>query len=234
MAIAGPHVSSSQLNSTHLEVVVDRPFVGLRRHDGSHSSIPWSLIPRTNTSIQTSLLSPKQARWWSASISKEPLGNSKASPVPQLGRHRGLTRCHCWSSQGRWGDSSEENKNRNGSTNGASNGATNGASNGAGNGAPHGVPNGSPTTNNLPYVNWFREAWPYIQGHRGSTFVIVIPGEVVENRAMIDSILQVLPSKFPGQQHYQVIIRLDLGHLKLLLEFKAHPCTGGLRLGFGS
>lgn len=44
---------------------------------------------------------------------------------------------------------------------------------------------------NLPYVNWFREAWPYIQGHRGSTFVIVIPGEVVENRNMIDSILQV-------------------------------------------
>lgn len=198
MAIAGPHVSSSQLNSTHLEAVVDRPFVGLRRHDVSHSSNPWSLNPRTNTNINTSLLSPKQARWWSASISKEPLGNSKASPVPQLGRHRGLTRCHCWSSQGRWGDSSEENKNRNGSTNGASNGATNGASNGAGNGAP----NGSPTTNNLPYVNWFREAWPYIQGHRGSTFVIVIPGEVVENRAMIDSILQVLPSKLPGQQHY--------------------------------
>lgn len=42
------------------------------------------------------------------------------------------------------------------------------------------------------YVNWFREAWPYIQGHRGSTFVLVIPGEVVGNRAMIDCILQVM------------------------------------------
>ena len=202
MAIAGPHVSSSQLNSTHLEVVFDRPFVGLRRHDGSHSSNPWSLNPRTNTNINTFLLSPKQARWWSASISKEPHGNSKASPVPQVGRHRGLTRCHCWSSQGRWGDSSEETKNRNGSTNGSTNGASNGATNGASNMAGNGAPNGSPTTNNLPYVNWFREAWPYIQGHRGSTFVIVIPGEVVENRTMIDSILQVLPSKLPGQQHH--------------------------------
>lgn len=203
MAIAGPHVSSSQLNSTHLEVVFDRPFVGLRRHDGSHSSNPWSLNPRTNTNINTFLLSPKQARWWSASISKEPLGNSEASPAPRVGRHRGLmTRCHCWSSQGRWGDSSEETKNRNGSTNGSTNGASNGATNGASNMAGNGAPNGSPTTNNLPYVNWFREAWPYIQGHRGSTFVIVIPGEVVENRTMIDSILQVLPSKLPGQQHH--------------------------------
>lgn len=194
MAIAGPHVSSSQLNSTHLEVVVDRLFVGLRRHDGSHSSNPWSLNPRTNTN--TSLLSPKQARYWSASISKEPLGNSKASPVPQLERLRGLTQCHCWSSQGRWGDSSQE-KDRNGSTNGS----TNGASNGATNGVANSVSNGSSITNNLPYVNWFREAWPYIQGHRGSTFVIVIPGEVVENRAMIDSILQVLPSKLLEKQH---------------------------------
>ncbi|CAM6013423.1 unnamed protein product [Sphagnum balticum] len=40
------------------------------------------------------------------------------------------------------------------------------------------------------YVNWFREAWPYIQGHRGSTFVLVIPGEVIEKRRMMDCILQ--------------------------------------------
>jgi hypothetical protein len=42
------------------------------------------------------------------------------------------------------------------------------------------------------YVNWFREAWPYIQGHHGSTFVLVIPGEVIEKRRMMDCILQVL------------------------------------------
>jgi amino-acid N-acetyltransferase len=42
----------------------------------------------------------------------------------------------------------------------------------------------------MQFVNWFRESWPYIQGHRGSTFVVVIPGEVVENRAILDSILQ--------------------------------------------
>lgn len=51
--------------------------------------------------------------------------------------------------------------------------------------------NGYPAAGNVPYVNWFREAWPYIQGHRGSTFVIVIPGEVVENRSALESILQV-------------------------------------------
>ena len=51
--------------------------------------------------------------------------------------------------------------------------------------------NGYPAAGNVPYVIWFREAWPYIQGHRGSTFVIVIPGEVVENRSALDSILQV-------------------------------------------
>jgi hypothetical protein len=51
--------------------------------------------------------------------------------------------------------------------------------------------NGHPAAGNAPYVNWFREAWPYIQGHRGSTFVIVIPGEVVANRSALESILQV-------------------------------------------
>ncbi|CAI5478395.1 unnamed protein product [Closterium sp. Yama58-4] len=40
------------------------------------------------------------------------------------------------------------------------------------------------------FVRWFREAWPYIQGHRGSTFVIVVPGDVVANRQIFDSILQ--------------------------------------------
>lgn len=51
--------------------------------------------------------------------------------------------------------------------------------------------NGYPTAGYVPYVTWFREAWPYIQGHRGSTFVIVIPGEIVENRSALESILQV-------------------------------------------
>lgn len=39
------------------------------------------------------------------------------------------------------------------------------------------------------FVGWFRQAWPYIQGHRGSTFVVVISGEIMASPLM-DYILQ--------------------------------------------
>jgi amino-acid N-acetyltransferase len=41
------------------------------------------------------------------------------------------------------------------------------------------------------FVRFFREAWPYIRGHRGSTFVVVISSEVVSG-PHFDGILQVL------------------------------------------
>lgn len=44
------------------------------------------------------------------------------------------------------------------------------------------------------FVHWFREGSPYIQGHRSSTFVIVLPGEVTVDSLKMDGILQVLPS----------------------------------------
>ncbi|KAL3688994.1 hypothetical protein R1sor_015303 [Riccia sorocarpa] len=40
------------------------------------------------------------------------------------------------------------------------------------------------------FVQWFRGAWPYIQGYRSCTFVLVISGEVVADRSKIDGILQ--------------------------------------------
>ncbi|KAL3701167.1 hypothetical protein R1sor_019189 [Riccia sorocarpa] len=40
------------------------------------------------------------------------------------------------------------------------------------------------------FVHWFREAWPYIQGHRSSVFVIVIPGDIIADGAKFDGILQ--------------------------------------------
>ncbi|OAE26523.1 hypothetical protein AXG93_1406s1150 [Marchantia polymorpha subsp. ruderalis] len=41
------------------------------------------------------------------------------------------------------------------------------------------------------FVHWFREAWPYIQGHRSSVFVIVLPGDVIADGAKLDGVLQV-------------------------------------------
>ncbi|CAM6096345.1 unnamed protein product [Calypogeia fissa] len=40
------------------------------------------------------------------------------------------------------------------------------------------------------FVHWFREGSPYIQGHRSSTFVIVLPGEVTVDSKKMDGILQ--------------------------------------------
>jgi len=44
------------------------------------------------------------------------------------------------------------------------------------------------------FVGWFREAWPYIRGHRGSTFVVVVSWEVVAG-PHLDGILQVALSR---------------------------------------
>lgn len=55
---------------------------------------------------------------------------------------------------------------------------------------------GDSFSENEKFVSWFRQAWPYIRGHRGSIFVVVISGEIVDS-PHLDSILQVLIF-FPG------------------------------------
>ena len=58
---------------------------------------------------------------------------------------------------------------------------------------PVGGSSGSGVDAGEEFVGFFREAWPYIRGHRGSTFVVVISSEVVSG-SHLDRILQVLHS----------------------------------------
>lgn len=63
----------------------------------------------------------------------------------------------------------------------------------AGNGhvpASGGGGGGGSENENKKFVGWFRQAWPYVRGHRGSTFVVVISGEIVAS-PFLDSVLQV-------------------------------------------
>jgi len=46
-----------------------------------------------------------------------------------------------------------------------------------------------PRADHAKFVQFFRNASPYISGHRGRTFVVVIPGEVVQQPPLLESIM---------------------------------------------
>lgn len=70
------------------------------------------------------------------------------------------------------------------------------------------------------FVNWFREAWPYIQGHQGSTFVLVISAEVIDG-PFVDGICQDL-SLLHGLGIKLVIIPGTHIQIDRLLREKGH------------
>jgi amino-acid N-acetyltransferase len=44
------------------------------------------------------------------------------------------------------------------------------------------------------FVEFFRRASPYVENHRGGTFVIILPGIVMEDNQRLESLFKVKPS----------------------------------------
>lgn len=84
------------------------------------------------------------------------------------------------------------------------------------------------------FVQFFRQASPYIEGHRGRTFVIVVPGEVVDDKDILNSLLEDIALLHGLGVKLVIVLGARQRINKVLREHGTEPkLTAGLRVTDG-
>ncbi|KAJ9518434.1 hypothetical protein QJQ45_018455 [Haematococcus lacustris] len=96
----------------------------------------------------------------------------------------------------------------------------------------NGGSSGALTKSDFPkFVQFFRQASPYIAGHRARTFVIVIPGNVTSNRTLLQSVMSDIALLHGLGVRVVVVVGIQSQIDALLLERSFTPAyVGGYRV----